>query len=100
MPTDPNLPEVIHNPEANRFEIRIGDHLAMIEYMQAGNNVIFNHTEVPEELEGQGLASRMARVALDWARNSGFKIQALCPFVAGYIRKHPEYQPITWGYEP
>lgn len=92
--------EVKNNTDAKRFEVDLGDgKLAMIEYMLAGKNIIFTHTEVPEEFEGQGIANQMAHEALEHAKENGYKVQPLCPFVAAYIRKHPEYQSITWGFE-
>lgn len=90
--------EVKHNPEQSRFEIDLGDALAMAEYQRAGNNIIFTHTEVPVAYEGRGLANQLAYTALEYAKAEGLKAQALCPFFALYIRKHPEYQSITWGY--
>lgn len=90
--------EVINNVEEKRFEVRLGDQIAMIEYMRAGDNIIYTHTEVPSAFEGRGVANKMAKVALEYAKNEGLKVQPLCPFVALYIRKHKEYQSITWGY--
>jgi uncharacterized protein len=90
--------EVRHNPERSRFEVRLGDKIAVSEYMLAGNNIIFTHTEVPPEFEGQGIAGKLAKFALDYAVQAGHKIQALCPFIRLYVERHPEYQPHTWGY--
>jgi uncharacterized protein len=99
MEIDLDQLEVKNNTEAKRFEIQLGDQLAMAEYMIAGKNIIFSHTEVPPEYEGQGVANKLAKVALDYARDEGYRVQALCPFIALYVRKHEEYQSITWGYE-
>ena len=98
MTIDPNQLEVKNNPEAKRFEIVLDDKIALVEYMIAGKNMIFTHTEVPPEFEGMGVANKMAQVALDYAVSEGYKIQAVCPFISLYVQKHPEYQPITWGY--
>jgi uncharacterized protein len=95
---DPNQIEVKNNVEENRFEVVIDDKIAMVEYMLAGRNIIFTHTEVPPEFEGHGIANRMAYVALEHAKAEGYKVQPLCPFITAYIRKHPEYLPITFGY--
>ncbi len=95
---DPEKLEVIHDTEAHRFEVRLEDDVAFVEYQKAGNNMVFVHTEVPVAFEGLGIASKMAKVALDYARDNGHKIQAVCPFITAYIRRHTEYQPITWGY--
>lgn len=53
---------------------------------------IFFHTTVDEEYGGQGLASVMVKFALDNTISSGAKIVAVCPYVKGYVAKHPEYQ--------
>ncbi|GAB5494051.1 MAG: GNAT family N-acetyltransferase [Phototrophicaceae bacterium] len=89
---------VNHNPDENRFEVVVGDDIAMVEYNRAGQNIIFTHTEVPVAFEGQGIASKMAYVAMEFAKNEGLKVQALCPFVNKYVSEHPEYHSITWGY--
>lgn len=98
MSTELNDIEVHNNPEEKRFEVALGDKIAMVEYMIAGQNIVFTHTEVPPEFEGKGIASKMARVALEYAKTEGYKVQALCPYIAAYVQRHPEYQSITWGY--
>ncbi len=90
--------EIIHNPEANRFEVHLGDDIAMLEYMRAGNNIIYTHTEVPPIFEGRGIANQLAHAAMEYAKAEGLKVQALCPFVASYVANRPEYHKITWGY--
>ena len=90
---------VVNNADKRRFEVALGNDIAMIEYQRAGNNIIYTHTEVPEAFEGKGIATRMAYAAMEYAKENGFKVQALCPFVDKYVKEHPEYQSITWGYE-
>lgn len=53
------------------------------------------HTEVPEALEGRGIAGRIVRFALDDVRARGLKAVPRCPYVAGYISRHPEYQDLV-----
>ena len=91
--------EVINNKDARRFEVRLGDYFGLIDYLPAGSNIAFTHTEVPKVFEGHGVASKMAQTALDYARDNNRKVIPLCPFVADYIRKHPEYQPLVWGFK-
>ena len=76
------------NPAAQRFEARVGGHLAIVQYRLEGPNIAFIHTEVPEALEGKGIASTLVRTALDSARERQLGVIPLCPFVAGYIRRH------------
>jgi hypothetical protein len=91
---------VVHNPERHRFEAALDDgSVAVLDYQIAGKNMLFTYTGVPPQYEGRGIASQLVKVGLDYARDNGYKIQALCSFVDVYVRRHPEYQPITWGYE-
>jgi predicted GNAT family acetyltransferase len=89
---------VVHNPDAKRFEVVLGDDVAMLEYMIAGKNIVYTHTEVPPVFEGRGIANKLAHFAMEYAKAEGLKVQAVCPFVVMYVRKHPEYHGITWGY--
>lgn len=95
MSFDPNELEVLHNETAKRFEVTVEGQLALIQYVRAGERLVFTHTEVPEPLEGRGIAKRMATVALDYAKDNGLWVQALCPFMARFLHDHPEYEPIT-----
>ncbi len=56
MQIDLNEIEVINNQDARRFEVRIDDYFALIDYIPAGSNIVYSHTEVPTVFEGQGIA--------------------------------------------
>ena len=87
---------VRHNTDDRQFELMIDGKLSVIAYiMPDENTIVFTHTEVPEELEGRGIASRLAKAALESAKNDGLAVIPLCPFVKGYIQRHPEYQPLV-----
>jgi uncharacterized protein len=74
-----------------RFEIERDGHIAFLEYNLAGNVLQLIHTEVPNEIEGMGLASELAHEALEWARAHGKRVDVICESVAAYLNKHPEY---------
>jgi predicted GNAT family acetyltransferase len=74
-----------------RLEIGRGGHLAYLEYALAGKVLQLIHSEVPEAMRGQGVASELAHSALEWAREQGLKVDVICPSVAAYLEKHPEY---------
>ena len=83
---------VIDNPAEQRFELAEGHGTAVASYRIEGDRISFTHTVVPEEMEGQGVGSRLVRAALDQVRERGLKVVPLCYFVKGYIERHPEYQ--------
>jgi len=90
--------EIKHDPEEKRFEIHVGRQTAFVEYLLAGTNIAFTHTEVPVAWEGQGVGNKLAKYVLDYAVEHGYKIQPLCPFIAAYVRRHAaEYQEHVWN---
>ena len=95
MKVNPENLTVAHNPEEQRFEIRVASYLAELRYLIKGDTITFTHTGVPTALEGQGLGSRLARSGLEYAREHGLKVKAHCSFVAAYLERHPEYQDLT-----
>ena len=83
---------VIDNPERHRYQVLVdGAEAARTEYNLLKDAVMFTHTEVQPEHEGKGLGSRLAKFALDDVRRRGLKVIPVCTFIAGYIRRHPEY---------
>jgi predicted GNAT family acetyltransferase len=81
------------NPELRRYEAWVDGALAgFSEYRMRGTDTfVFTHTQVDESFEGHGVASRLIRGALDDVRRKGGSIVARCPFVAAFLRDHPEY---------
>ena len=88
----PNAPEVRNNEAERRFEIVIGDQIAVAEYRLQEGGIMFTHTEVPEALGGRGLAKALVRAGLKHARDHHLKVLPVCPFFAKYISEHPEEQ--------
>ena len=84
-------PRIEVNESQQRFEARVGSELAFISYLLKDDELVLVHTEVPTPLEGQGLAGKLARASLDYAREKGLRVIPLCPFVASYLRRHEEY---------
>ena len=90
---DINLDEVVvrDNPEAKRYEARVGDALATITYQRTPGQITFIHTLVPPALAGHHIADKMAHTVLEEARAAGLAVIPRCPYVAAYIQRHPEY---------
>ncbi|GAA0745093.1 N-acetyltransferase [Dactylosporangium roseum] len=89
--------KVVDNAGEHRFEIRVDGTLAGAAYYRlhpeegTRTRIVFTHTEVEQEYEGKGIGSKLAAGALTLADEGGLKIVAQCPFIAAYLRKHPEY---------
>ena len=85
------MTDVVNNKAHHRYELAVDGHLAATYYAISGNVITFIHTEVPPELGGKGVGSKLIKGALDQVRAEGLKVIARCPFVKAYIEKHPDY---------
>lgn len=83
--------DVVDNKSEHRFEVSVEGHLAAAYYQRADGVITFVHTEVPPELGGKGVGSKLVQGALDLVRAEGLKVIAQCPFVKGWIGKHADY---------
>lgn len=79
------------NAAQSRFELRVGEELAVAEYRRQPGHLTFVHTEVPNALRGQGLGSQLARGALELIRARGEKVASRCSFMTAFLEKHPEF---------
>jgi uncharacterized protein len=84
-------PQVADNTSENRFEMPVGDALAVAYYRDENGRVVLTHTEVPQELSGRGLGSKLAKGVFEHLRANGRRVVARCPFMAAYAGRHPEY---------
>ena len=93
---------VTDNRSAKRYEAHVDGRLAgFAEYQLTDDLVVFTHTEVDPAFEGQGIGSAIARHALDELRDAGVrKALPVCPFIKGWIQRHPEYLEVTYGAAP
>jgi uncharacterized protein len=83
--------EVKHNEAVHRFEAEIHGLQAVVVYKIIPGRMLIQHTEVPPVLEGRGLAARLTRVALEFARSKGLQVVPACSYTASFMAKHPEY---------
>ena len=86
---------VVHNEAEDQFETWIDGQLSKLDYMQDGNTMVVTHVGVHPEHRGQGVAGRLTQVALDYAREKSYRVIPMCPYVATYIRRNPQYEAIT-----
>lgn len=80
-----------HNAAGMRYELDVEGDLAVVEYLRAGDTLVLTHTGVPPRLEGRGIGSELVRSVLEDVRRQELRIVPQCPFVAAYIRRHPQW---------
>src|SRR5260221_6358347 len=79
------------NAARSRFELEIAGGPAFIRYRRVGPTLWLDHAEVPDALGGRGVGTRLVRGSLDLVRSRGERIVPRCPFIAWFVRGHPEY---------
>lgn len=84
--------EVKDNPAKHRFEATVEGQTAFIDYKLQPGLMQVLHTEVPQELEGRGIAGAMTKYALEHIAAKNLQLLPLCPYMRAYLKKHPEYQ--------
>ena len=81
-----------HDAEGRRFLADLDGQVAELRYAERNAVTLdLHHTYVPPAHRGGGIAGALAAHALDWARATGCKVVPSCPYVAAYIRRHPEF---------
>jgi len=81
-----------HDPDGSRFVAECDKQVAELRYAERGPDTLdFHHTFVPPAFRGRGVAGALSAGALEWARATGRKVRPSCPYVAAYLRRHPEY---------
>ncbi|GAB5475705.1 MAG: GNAT family N-acetyltransferase [Maribacter sp.] len=87
--------DIIDNQEAKQYEMHVDGEIVRIEYIRALNKIYLTHTEVPRSLEGRGLGSQIVKSVLEDIDEKELILIPMCPFVAGYIKKHPEWKKLV-----
>lgn len=89
---------VVDNPAQGRYEAQLdGRVVGFSEYARAGDRIVFLHTEVHPSVKGLGIGSRLAAGELDDVRTRGLTVVAKCPFIAAWLKRHPDYQDLLAG---
>lgn len=87
--------DISDNTERHRYELPVGGEVAVVVYNLSGPNLMITETLVPVALEGQGIASRLAKHVIADARERGLLILPVCPFFSAYLQKHPEHAEVV-----
>ena len=85
---------IINNKKLSRFETEINGEFAYVEYRFYKDDIALMHTFVPESARGKGISSALAKFSLEYVKEQKLKRLVYCPFIAKYIKQHPEYEPL------
>jgi uncharacterized protein len=83
---------VQNNPAEKRFEATIDGHIAALYYSSFEDKLYLNHTEVPEALQGKGIAGKLVERALEYAKVHQLPVVPMCPYANKFIQRNPQYQ--------
>jgi predicted GNAT family acetyltransferase len=90
--------QVSDNPEQHRYEGWLGEELVgYVAYRLRPDEITLMHTEVTLAAEGRHIGSRLVQQTLDDIRKRGLRVVPMCPFVRGYIKRHPDYADLVRG---
>jgi hypothetical protein len=87
--------KLVDNEKDKQYEFHIDGVIAKIEYIRAKDKIYLTHTEVPNELEGKGIASALVKEVLEDIEKRELTLIPMCPFVAGYIQRHPDWKKLV-----
>jgi predicted GNAT family acetyltransferase len=85
------MDRLTHDVAARRFEMALGDQIAFVAYVPRGEVLVLTHAEVPAALNGRGIGGRLVQATLDLLRAENRRVDPLCPFIAVWIKRHPQY---------
>ncbi len=96
MTTDKTGAQTTVSAANGKYTIAVdGETVGLAAVADRDNQRVFYHTEVEDRFEGRGLASILVGEALERTRADGKRVVAVCPMVAAFIKKHPEFSDIT-----
>lgn len=81
-----------NNQKEKQYELHVEGNVAKIEYILSKSSIYLTHTEVPDALAGKGIGTRLLKHALNDVIQQDLELVALCPFVARYIQRNPDWK--------
>ncbi|RAI97881.1 hypothetical protein LX64_04931 [Chitinophaga skermanii] len=86
---------LVKNEAKEQFELTVDGYTAFIVYKEKGTKTYLIHTEAPPELEGKGVATALIEKTLAYLEEHHHTLVPLCPLVAAYIKRHPDWERIV-----
>jgi hypothetical protein len=84
-------PLLIHNEKLQRFELKIDKHTAFINYKQKDEAIYLVHTEVPKDLESQGVAAALVEKTFQYLEKNKLKLVPVCSYIKVFLERNPQW---------
>jgi predicted GNAT family acetyltransferase len=84
--------ELVNNTANHRFEITVEGQRANINYRQIGDVYLLVHTEVPDALQGHGIAAALVEKTFNYLEENHLKMRPYCAYIQSYLKDHPEWK--------
>lgn len=82
-----------HSGNHGRYVIYLpdGSEAEMTYSRRDDHTIVAEHTGVPPQYRGHGIAEQLVKAAIDHTRATGGKIVPVCSYVVAQFRRHPEW---------
>ncbi len=74
-----------------RAQVEGSPHIGRLTWVEQGGSRIVDHTLVPSQIGGRGIAAKLVEALIEDARAQGFKVRPDCSYVAAKFNEHPEW---------
>ncbi|MEE9167589.1 MAG: GNAT family N-acetyltransferase [Candidatus Neomarinimicrobiota bacterium] len=87
---------VQHDPEGQRFFLKLGSEEAYLSYTRKDTVLDFLYVYTPVAYRGQGAAGRILITAFEYARENGCQVIPTCPFIKHeFLPRFSKYQDLV-----
>ncbi len=83
---------ILHEPQNSTFKLNLDGYLAYVTYLVKDNKLEIDHTFVPQQIGGRGVASQLVEAAYDYAIEQGLCPIASCSYAITWLKRYPGYQ--------
>lgn len=87
--------QITQDTRIGRFQAVVEGHACVLDYALSGGRMVIRHTGVPTAVGGRGIAARLVRAAMDWARAEGLRVVPQCSYAADFVARHRDYDDIV-----
>jgi predicted GNAT family acetyltransferase len=95
---DKNIQHIQSDSGGSFCYIYEGERVGEMHYrMSANNKMIIDHTEVDEEMEGQGIGKHLLQALVDYVREKKIKVISRCTFARATFERMKEWQDVLDG---